>query len=72
MQIVQFSQKRYSLFLAAQNLHCGFGKLEFDELSIMLAAVFEEVGHDHLCFLRNGIAMLLVVFEQRTRCLPLD
>ena len=72
MQIVQFSQKRYSLFLAAQNLHCGFGKLEFDVLSIMLAAVFDKVGHDHLCFLRNGIAMLLVIFEQCAGRLPLD
>ena len=41
-------------------------------LADLIAAVLEEVGHDHLCFLRNGIAMLLVVFEQRTRCLPLD
>ena len=31
--------KRYSLIIAAQDLHCGFGKLEFDELSIMLRCV---------------------------------
>ena len=36
MQIVRFSKKRYSLIIAAQSLRCGFDKLEFDELSIML------------------------------------
>jgi len=29
MQIVRFSKKRYSLIIAAQDLRCGFDKLEF-------------------------------------------
>ena len=28
MQVVRFSKKRYSLIIAAQDLRCGFGKLE--------------------------------------------
>ena len=38
----------------------------------LITAVFQEVGHDHLCFLSDGITVLFVILEQRTGSLAFD
>ena len=38
----------------------------------LIAAVLQKVCHDHLGFLGDGVAVLLVILEQRTGSLPFD
>ena len=40
--------------------------------SNLIMAVFQEVGHDHLCLLSDGITVLFIILKQRTGSLTLN